>query len=86
MNLDHLKARLEHFKKDKKTPTQQRVKHYKLTSFFVCVEIVACVLTGLFVGAVFDYWFSTKWTFKIICMLLSFLANMIVLYRIMIRD
>ncbi len=86
MNLEHLRASLEHFKKDKKTPIQERVKHYKLTSFFVCVEIIACILTGILVGAVLDYWFSTKWVFKIICMVLSFLANMIVLYRIMSRD
>ena len=85
-SLDHLKARLERFKQDSSTPLRQRVKRYQLTSFAICAEIVACIVIGLFVGSFLDNWFATTWIFKISCLVLSFFANMVVLYRIMNRE
>ena len=85
MNIYHLKKRIEEYKDTHLAPPKKRIRHYKVTASIICMEIIAAVVIGFFIGHLFDVFFNTKYIFKIICLIFAFIACFTVLYRL-VRD
>lgn len=82
MIIDHLKKRIEKYKNTHFVPQEKRVKHYRVTSSVICMEIVSSVVTGVFIGYMLDLFFNTRYIFKLICLVFAFVACFVVLYKL----
>lgn len=82
MSIEHLKKRINKYKDTHFNHPEKRIKHYKVTSSIICMEIVAAVITGFFFGYILDLSFNTKYIFKIICLIFAFMGYFTVLYKI----
>ena len=85
-SLTKIKKRIEKYKKtnidNKATSFSQKD---TLTSFRVCVEIVAAVLVGLIIGHSIDKLAGTKIVFKIVCLVLGCIASLRVIYKLALK-
>jgi len=82
MNIRDLKSRIDKYKNNHLVSPEKRIKHYKVTSSVICMEIVASLGTGIFIGHILDRYFNTKYIFKVLCLVFAFIACFIVLYKL----
>jgi F0F1-type ATP synthase assembly protein I len=82
MNIRDLKNRIDKYKNNHLVSPGKRIKHYKITSSVICMEIVASLGTGIFIGHILDRYFNTKYIFKVLCLVFAFIACFIVLYKL----
>lgn len=82
MDIDHLKKRIEKYKDKNLASPKKRIKHYKVTASIICMEIIAAVVVGIFIGHMLDIFFGTKYIFKIICLIFAFIGCFTVLYKL----
>ena len=82
MNINFLKKRIEKYKDDHLSSPKKRMKHYKVTSSIICMEIVASIITGIFIGYILDIYFNTRYIFKIVCLIFAFIGCFVVLYKL----
>lgn len=85
VNINHLKERINRYKKTYLVSQQKRIKHYKVTSSIICMEIVGSVITGVFIGHLLDVYFETRYIFKVVCLIFAVIACFVVLYKL-IKD
>ncbi|MBP9792041.1 MAG: AtpZ/AtpI family protein [Rickettsiales bacterium] len=82
MNIRDLRNRIEKYKNNHLVSQERRINHYKVSSSVICMEIVASVGTGVFIGHILDHYFNTKYIFKVVCLVFAFIACFIVLYKL----
>ena len=82
MNITHLKKRIEKYKETHISSPKKRIQHYKVTASIICMEIIAAVVVGIFIGYMLDIFFNTKYIFKIICLIFAFIGCFTVLYKL----
>jgi F0F1-type ATP synthase assembly protein I len=78
--LDQLNQRIQSYKKKNAKKTYAR-SDFKRNAFSTAMEIIAAVAVGLLLGFYMDKLFNLKFTFKMICLLLAFVACMLNIYR-----
>jgi ATP synthase protein I len=78
--LDQLNKRIKDYKEKHKTKDYTK-KTLVMGSLNIAVEIVAAVAVGLLIGFYLDRFFGTKIVFKIVCLLLAFVASLVNIYR-----
>ena len=78
--LKELNKKIQNYKREqhKKLPKNNNL---NLGAFNVALEIITSVAVGLLMGFHLDKFFGMKVTFKIICLLLAFIASLVNIYR-----
>ena len=82
MTIKHLKERIEQYKHSNLALPKKRIRHYRVTASIICMEIVAAVVTGFFIGYFLDNFFHTRYVFKIICLMFACVGSFVVLYKL----
>jgi ATP synthase protein I len=78
--LDQLNKKIRDYKEKNKGKSYDK-KALVTGSFNIAIEIVAAVAVGLLIGFYLDRFFDTKIVFKIVCLLLAFVASLVNIYR-----
>ena len=78
--LDQLNKRIQTYKKKTAKKTYSK-NDFKRNAFNTALEITAAVAVGLLLGFYMDKLFNFKFAFKMICLLLAFVASMVNIYR-----
>lgn len=78
--LEELNKKIQNYKKkqQKKSPKRSSL---NLGAFNVALEIITGVAVGILIGFHLDKFFGMKVAFKIICLLLAFIASLVNIYR-----
>jgi F0F1-type ATP synthase assembly protein I len=78
--LEELKKKIQNYKKRHEKKTYKR-NDFHLNAFNVSLEIITAVAVGLLIGFYLDKVFELKVVFKILCLLLAFIASLVNIYR-----
>jgi F0F1-type ATP synthase assembly protein I len=78
--LDQLNKKIRDYKEKHKAKDYTK-KTLVMGSLNIAIEIVAAVAVGLLIGFYLDRFFDTKIVFKIVCLLLAFVASLVNIYR-----
>jgi len=78
--LAHLQERITKYKK-RHLQRPDYTSRSNVSASSIAIEMVAAVLSGIILGVILDKIFDTKLIFKIICVILSCVANFYSMYK-----